>query len=82
MEEIILKFSFIKNDKSTIKDELLLLEFILICLAAGITLLITRPSIWIIEQTFSLGFGIILIFTTVMFVPGLIYRFMTNDKKV
>lgn len=71
MEEIILKFSFIKNDKSTIKDELLLLGFILICLAAGIALLITRPSVWIIDQTFSLGFGIILVLTGVMFIPGL-----------
>lgn len=76
-----MKFSFFKNDKTTIKDELLLLGFILICLAAGITLLITRPSVWIIDQTLTFGFGIILVLTGVMFVPGLIYRFMTNDKK-
>lgn len=73
-------FSLFKNDRSTIKDELLLLGFIVIFLAAGTALFITRPSFWIVGKTFSMGLGIILIFTAVMFIPCLIYRLLTNDK--
>ncbi len=76
-----MKFSLFKNDKSTVKDELVLLGLILICLAAGIALLVTRPSVWIMDQTFFFGLGILLVATGVMFIPGLIYRFLTNDKK-
>lgn len=75
-----MKFSLLRNDKTTIKDELFLLGFILVCLAIGIALLITQPSFWIIDRTFSMGVGIIFTLTGVMFIPGLIYRLMTNDK--
>ena len=62
-----MKFSLIKNDKSTAKDELLLFLIILVFAAVGITLIVTAPSFWFITSA-------------VMFVPGLIYRIMTNDK--
>lgn len=76
-----MKFSLFKNDKSTAKDELLLLGIILVFLASGITLFLTRPSFWIIDQTFSIGVGVILTLTGLLFIPGLIYRLLTNDKR-
>lgn len=76
-----MKFSLFKNDKSTVKDEFVLLGIIMICLASGIALFISRPSFWIIGQTFFVGAGVLLILTGVMFIPCLIYRFLNNDKK-
>lgn len=76
-----MKFSLFKNDKSTAKDELLLLGIILVFLASGITLFLARPSFWIIDQTFSIGVGVILTLTGLLFIPGLIYRLLTNDKR-
>lgn len=76
-----MKFSLFRNDKTTNKDEFILLGIIAAFLAAGIALLVLRPSFWIIGQSFSLGLGVILTITGIMFIPGLIYRFMNNDKQ-
>ena len=73
-------FSLIKNDKSTAKDEAILFGIILAFLLAGVALLITAPSFWIVDAVMTKSYGIILIMTGVMFIPGLIYRLMTNDK--
>ena len=75
-----MKFSLIKNDKSTAKDELLLFLIILVFAAVGITLIVTAPSFWFITSEFSKTFGVLWVVAAVMFVPGLIYRLMTNDK--
>ncbi len=76
-----MKFSLFKNDKSTVKDEVYLFLFILACLIVGITLLVTKPEFWIISSSLSMSFGIVWILAAIMFIPGLIYRLMTNDIK-
>lgn len=75
-----MKFSLFQNDKSTIKDELLLLAFIVVCLAIGIPLFAVAPSFWIVDSMITKGFGLVLIITGAMFTPGFIYRLMNNDK--
>lgn len=76
-----MKFKLFSNDRSTVKDELLLLGFILLCLSVGSVLLILRPSFWCLDQFVSLGLGMLLTLTGILFIPGLIYRLMTNDRK-
>ena len=76
-----MKFSLFKNDRSTAKDELLLLLFILVCIGIGTALVATSPQFWIIDSAFSGSFGILWIITGVLFVPALIYRLAHNDKK-
>ena len=76
-----MKMSLLKNDKSTLKDEKILVLFILTCLAIGIALVITGPQVWIITSGVSRAFGVAWIMLAVMLVPVLIYRFMTNDRK-
>ena len=73
-----MKFLF-HNDKSTFKDELFLALFILACIGAGLMLIIFSPENWIISNSTFKGFGIIFVFTGVMFIPGLIYRLFSND---
>lgn len=67
------------NDKSTIKDELFLLMFIVICIGAGILFYIFAPNDWIISNSTIKVFGLVWILSGVMFIPGFIYRLCTND---
>ena len=67
------------NDKSTRKDEMLLLLFILICLTVGVLLYAFAPVNWIIPESTIKVFGVIWILTGVMFVPGLIERLIHNE---
>lgn len=76
-----MKLSLFTNDRTTVKDEIILSIMVLILLAIGITLIVTRPSFWIIEQHHTIVFGVLLTLVGVMYIPGLIYRFMTNDKR-
>ena len=76
-----MKFSMFHNDKSTAKDELLLFLFIAVWLVCGILLVVYKPSFFIINQTDSTVFGVLCILIAAMFIPGLIYRLFTNDKK-
>ena len=75
-----MKFSLFKNDKSTYLDELFLALFIIVTAGCGVALFIIRPEVLFIKQTESTVFGVLLIITGVMFIPGLIYRLFTNDK--
>lgn len=71
------------NDKGTIRDELFLLLFIVICLGLGILLCVVAPNTpnnWIISNVTVKVFGVICIIIGAMFVPGLIYRLFENDK--
>lgn len=77
-----MKFSLFRNDKAIAKDKLFLLGFIPVCLAAGIALLVAQPSFWGVGQAFSKGLGVVLVLTSVMFIPCLIYRLMTNRLKL
>lgn len=70
-----------KNDKSTIRDELLLLLFILACIGVGVLLIIFAPADWFISAAGFKMFGVLWILVGVMFIPGLIYRLFTNNKK-
>ncbi len=68
------------NDKSTIKDELLLLLFILACIISGILLFMFAPDGWIIAKSTIRVFGLVWIVAGVMFIPGLIVRLLENNK--
>ncbi len=67
-----MKFLF-HNDKSTIRDELFLLMFIVICIGAGVLFYIFAPNDWIISNSTIKVFGIVWILVGVMFIPGFIY---------
>ena len=74
-----MKFSLIKNDRSTVKDELLLLLFIVTCAGIGTALIVFRPTFWIITSELTECFGVAWVVVAVMFIPGLIYRLCTNE---
>ena len=76
-----MKFSLIKNDKSTYKDELILALIVGISLAVGILLTVTGPSFWIFQSSTTKTFGVLWIMVGVMFLPGLMYRLFTNEPK-
>lgn len=73
-------FSLIKNDRSTAKDEVVLFGLILAFCLAGIVLFMAAPSFWVVDAVLTKSFGLILIITALMFVPGLVYRLVTNHK--
>lgn len=76
-----MKLSLFKNDKSTAKDELFLFFFVAICLGAGIFLVVKAPTFWLIDEAMTKTFGALWILVAVMYIPALIYRLFTNDKK-
>lgn len=76
-----MKFSIVENDKSTYWDEVILFLMIVISIAIGVCLLIFKPSFWIIQQNDATLIGVMFIILGVMYIPGLIYRLFTNDKK-
>ena len=76
-----MKFSLTQNDKSTAMDELILGLISIVCLAVGILLIVLKPSVWIISSTSMVVAGVLIALVGVMFVPCVIYRLMTNDKK-
>lgn len=73
-----MKFLF-HNDKSTVKDELSLLVFILVCVGVGLICYVFAPNGWIISGSTIKVFGIVWILLGVMFIPGLVYRLFTNN---
>lgn len=74
-----MKFSLFENDKSTVKDEIILTLIVIVCLAVGILLIVMKPSIGFITQSITAVLGVMLVLAAVMYIPGLIYRFMTNE---
>ena len=75
-----MKFSLLKNDKSTYWDEVWLGVITFISLIGGILLIIFRPSFWIITGEFSMGIGIAAVLLGVMFIPCIIFRLNNNDQ--
>lgn len=67
------------NDKSTVKDELLLLLFILICIGVGLLFYIFAPNDWVISNSTIKIFGIVWILAGAMFIPGFVYRLFSNN---
>ncbi len=76
-----MKFSIVKNDKSTFWDEVILGLISLSCMTIGILLIVFKPSFWIIDSTSFVVFGVMIAFFGFMFLPCLIYRLLTNDYK-
>ena len=77
-----MKFSLFKNDKSTAKDELIILILMLAFLGIGVALIINTPSFWILDSVSTGVLGVLCVLIAVMFLPGLIYHILTNDKKL
>lgn len=73
-----MKFSLFRNDKTTFKDELVLELIVSVSLAIGTLLVVTAPSVWIIQSSTTKVFGVLWIMVGVMFLPSLIYRLFTN----
>lgn len=73
--------NILKNDKSTVKDELILLLIILGCLLTGGLLIVCKPAFWLITNTHTVVLGVLFILMGVMFIPGLIYRLFENHRR-
>ena len=76
-----MKVSLVENDKSTVWDEVILGLIVAGCFAVGILLIVFRPEVWIISSASSMVFGSLITLLGVMYLPCLIYRLCTNDKK-
>lgn len=72
---------FIKNDKSTVKNEIALLLIIIGCVLAGVLLIVFRPEFWVVSKVHTAVLGVLLILAGAMLVPGLLYRLFTNTEK-
>lgn len=75
-----MKLNIFSNDKTTMKDEMILSAFTIICAVIGILLVILKPSFWVISQSITVSFGILMIATVIMFIPCIIWRFMHNTE--
>lgn len=73
-----MKFLF-HNNESSIKDEVFLLMFILVCIGAGLLFYIFAPNDWAFFSNTIKAFGIVWILAGVMFIPGFVYRLFSND---
>lgn len=76
-----MKFSLFENDKSTYADEIILGLIVLISAICGILLIVFRPEFLFISSNIMVVIGVMLLIVAIMFLPGLVYRLMTNDKK-
>lgn len=73
-----MKFLF-HNNENSIKDEVFLLMFILVCIGAGLLFYIFAPNDWAASSNTIKVFGIVWILAGVMFIPGFVYRLFSND---
>lgn len=69
------------NDKSTINDELLLLLFIVACIAVGVLLFAFAPTDWIVPHSTIKIIGLIWVIAGIMFIPGFVIRLLENKKE-
>lgn len=75
-----MKFSLIKNDKSTFVDEIIMAIMIIITITVGVLLIKFHPAFWMIGENDTIVFGMLIAVFGVMFIPALIYRLFTNEK--
>lgn len=75
-----MSFNLFKNDKSTFVDEIIMAIMIVVTIGIGVLLIKFHPSFWIISESDTIVFGMIVAVFGFMFVPALIYRLFTNDK--
>lgn len=76
-----MKVSFVKNNKSTYWDEIILSLITLVVLMIGILLILLRPSFWIISENISITFGVISILLGFMYLICIVYRLFENKIK-
>ena len=76
-----MKLSLFENDKSTIKDELVLGLITIVSAAFGIFLVVARPSFWFVSGDDLVVFGVLFIVLALMYFPCLVYRIFENDYK-
>ena len=62
------------NDKTTAKDELVLMIFVAICILIGVV-----EVIWQYNTSITV-FGVLCIVTGVMFIPSIVWRLHENYK--
>lgn len=75
-----MRFSLLKNDKSTFVDEVFLGVIVMISVIIGALLIKLHPTFWIIDENDVIVFGVIIVIFGFMFVPALVYRLCTNDS--
>ena len=75
-----MKLSFIKNDKTTYWDEVILSLITLVALTIGVLLIVFKPSFWIIDESITLCFGVLSILLAVMYTPCIIYRLVEDHN--
>lgn len=75
-----MRFSLLKNDKSTFVDEVILGVIVMISVIIGGLLIKLHPTFWIIDKNDVIVFGVIIVIFGFMFVPALVYRLCTNDS--
>lgn len=72
--------SFFRNDKGTIKDEIILSIILAIVLAIGIALIAYGDSLWVFGRPTVVTSGVMCIVFVVMMLPSVIYRFIEDTK--
>lgn len=75
-----MRFSLLKNDKSTFVDEVILGVIVMISVIIGGFLIKLHPTFWIIDENDVIVFGTIIVIFGFMFIPALVYRLWTNDN--
>lgn len=73
-----MKDSLFLNGKSTVKDELLLHRFIVICIEVCLLFYSFAPECWITSNSTIKVFGIVWMLAGVMCIPGFIYRLFSK----
>ena len=57
-----MKFSLLKNDKSTYWDEVILAIMVISSFAIGISLIVIKPSFWIVIEATTTIIGVFFLF--------------------
>ena len=72
--------SFFRNDKGTIKDEIILSIILAIVLVIGIALIAYGEALWVFERPVVVTSGVMCIIFVVMMLPSVVYRFIEDSK--
>ena len=76
-----MNFSLFKNDKTTVKDEIILFFVIVLIITIGSILILIKPSFGIIHERHTVVCGVFIDLFGAMLIPGLIYRIITNNDE-
>lgn len=75
-----MKISIFSNDKTTMKDEIILSIIVILALILGLLFIYLKPNVWIIQSSSFVVLGVMLLLFSVMMVPSIVVRFITNNK--